>query len=42
MEIKKLEAAIEAILFTMGNSVELAQIADAIQHSIVNLVFASF
>ena len=26
MEIKKLEAAIEAILFTMGNSVELAQI----------------
>ena len=31
MEIKKLEAAIEAILFTMGNSVELAQIADAIQ-----------
>ena len=31
MEIKKLEAAIEAILCTMGNSVELAQIADAIQ-----------
>ena len=31
MEIKKLEAAIEAILFTMGNSVELAQIADAVQ-----------
>ena len=31
MEIKKLEAAIEAILFTMGNSVELTQIADAIQ-----------
>ena len=31
MEIKKMEAAIEAILFTMGNSVELTQIADAIQ-----------
>lgn len=31
MEIKQLEAAIEAILFTMGESVELAQIADAIQ-----------
>ena len=31
MEIKKLEAAIEAILFTMGKSVELSQIADAIQ-----------
>ena len=31
MEIKKLEAAIEAILFTMGESVELSQIADAIQ-----------
>ena len=29
MEIKKMEAAIEAILFTMGNSVELTQIADA-------------
>ena len=26
-----MEAAIEAILFTMGNSVELTQIADAIQ-----------
>lgn len=26
MEIKKLEAAIEAILFTMGESVELSQI----------------
>ena len=31
MEIKKLEAAIEAILFTMGDSVELGQIAEAIQ-----------
>lgn len=31
MEIKKLEAAIEAILFTMGDSVELAQIAKAIE-----------
>ena len=31
MELKKAEAAIEAILFTMGGSVELAQIADAIE-----------
>ena len=30
MEIKKIEAAIEAILFTMGESVELSQIAKAI------------
>lgn len=32
MEIKKLEAAIEAILFTMGESVELPKIAKAIEH----------
>lgn len=32
MEIHKLEAAIEAILFTMGNSVELRKIALAINH----------
>lgn len=32
MEIKKLEAAIEAILFTMGDSVELGQIARAVEH----------
>ena len=32
MEIKKLEAIIEAVLFTMGNSVELSQIAAAIEH----------
>lgn len=31
MEIKRLEAAIEAILFTMGESVELSRIAKAIQ-----------
>lgn len=31
MEIKKLEAAIEAILFTMGDSVELEKIAFAIE-----------
>ena len=31
MEIKKLEAAIEAILFTMGDSVELEKIASAIE-----------
>ena len=30
MEIKRLEAAIEAILFTMGDSVEITQIAKAI------------
>lgn len=32
MEIQKMEAAIEAILFTMGGSVELKQIAEAICH----------
>lgn len=32
MEIKQTEAVIEAILFTMGKSVELDKIADAIEH----------
>lgn len=32
MELKRLEAAIEAILFTMGNSVELSRIALAVGH----------
>ena len=32
MEIRKLEGIIEAILFTMGNSVELSKIAAAIGH----------
>lgn len=32
MKIEQLEAAIEAILFTMGKSVELSQIATAIGH----------
>lgn len=32
MEIHKLEAIIEAILFTMGESVELSKIAAAIEH----------
>ncbi|WP_099467612.1 SMC-Scp complex subunit ScpB [Konateibacter massiliensis] len=32
MEIQKLEAIIEAILFTMGESVELSKIAAAIDH----------
>ena len=32
LEITKLEGAIEAILFTMGDSVELGKIADAIGH----------
>ena len=31
MEIKQAEAAIEAILFAMGDSVELEKIAKAIQ-----------
>ena len=31
MEMKKIEAAIEAILFTMGESVELTQIAKAVE-----------
>lgn len=32
MEIKKLEATIEAILFTMGEAVELNRIAAAVEH----------
>ncbi|HIV52073.1 MAG TPA: SMC-Scp complex subunit ScpB [Candidatus Mediterraneibacter norwichensis] len=32
MEIEKLQAAVEAILFTMGDSVELGKIAAAIEH----------
>ena len=32
MEISRLEGIIEAILFTMGNSVELSKIAAAIGH----------
>ena len=32
LEIKKLEGVIEAILFTMGESVELSKIASAIEH----------
>lgn len=32
MEIEKLQGMIEAILFTMGDSVELSKIANAIQH----------
>lgn len=32
MEINKLEAIIEAILFTMGESVEVSKIASAIEH----------
>ena len=32
MEIKKLEAIIEAVLFTMGDSVELSRLALAIEH----------
>lgn len=32
MEISKLEGVIEAILFTMGDSVELSRIASAIEH----------
>lgn len=32
MEIKQIEAVIEAVLFTMGDSVELEKIADTIEH----------
>ena len=32
MEIEKLQGVIEAILFTMGDSVELSKIAAAIEH----------
>lgn len=32
MDLKKIEAVIEAILFTMGNSVELSSIAKAVEH----------
>ena len=34
MEISKIEAAIEAILFTMGDSVEIEKISMAIGHDI--------
>ncbi|EJW91571.1 segregation and condensation protein B, partial [gut metagenome] len=34
MEIKKTEAAIEAILFAMGDAVEVSQIAKAIQQDV--------
>ena len=32
MEIEKMQSAIEAILFTMGDSVELEKLASAIGH----------
>lgn len=32
LQIKKLEAVIEAILFTMGDAVELERIAAAVEH----------
>ena len=32
MEIKQVEAEIEAILFTIGETVELSRIAAAIEH----------
>ncbi len=34
MEIKRLESIIEAILFTMGDSVEVEVIAAAIEHDV--------
>lgn len=34
MEIQRIEAAIEAILFTMGDSVEVEKIAQAIGHDV--------
>ena len=38
MEIKKLEAAIEAVLFTMGESVETAKLAAAIEQDVPTTV----
>ena len=38
MEIKKLEAAIEAVLFTMGESVETAKLAAAIEQDVSTTV----
>ena len=37
LELSKIEGIIEAILFTMGESVELKKIAAAIEHDDVNL-----
>lgn len=34
MEVKRIESIIEAILFTMGDSVELIHIANAIEHDV--------
>ena len=34
MELKKTEAIIEAILFTMGDSVEVDKIAKAVEHDV--------
>ena len=34
MEIKRIESIIEAILFTMGDSVEVSHIASAIEHDV--------
>ena len=34
MEIKKIESIIEAILFTMGESVEVSRIAKVIEHDV--------
>ena len=34
MEIKRLEAVIEAILFTMGETVEVERIAEVIEHDV--------
>lgn len=34
MEVKRIESIIEAILFTMGESVEVGQIANAIEHDV--------
>ena len=34
MEIKELKARIEAILFTMGEAVELERIAEAVEHDV--------
>lgn len=38
MELKKLEAVIEAILFTMGESVEVSRIAAAVEHDVDTVI----
>ena len=41
MDVKRLEAAIEAILFTMGESVEAQDLAKAISQDVPCLLYTS-